>query len=274
MAPLAGPGVAPGEVWLVGAGPGDPGLLTLHAARALEVADVVLYDALVSPEILALAGPGARLEAVGKRAGRPSPRQLAINARLIALARAGLKVVRLKGGDPLVFGRGGEEALALAAAGVPFRIVPGVTAGLGAAACAGIPLTHRTLAPAVTFVTGSGAAGHPPSGLDWGALASTSPVLALYMALARIEAIAAELLAAGRDPAEPAALISDGTTAEQHVRLTTVAGLAAAAREVPRGRPTLILIGPTVALHPLLAAWQQPLIEPAASSAPSLPAAG
>jgi uroporphyrin-III C-methyltransferase len=274
MAMRTGPQFAPGSVWLVGAGPGDPGLLTLHAARALEVADVVLHDALVSPEILALAGPGARLEAVGKRAGRPSPRQLAINARLIALARAGLKVVRLKGGDPLVFGRGGEEALALAAAGIPFRIVPGVTAGIGAAACAGIPLTHRTLAPAVTLVTGSGAAGRPPSGLDWRALATASPVLALYMALARIEAISGELLAAGRDPAEPVALVSDGTTADQCVRLTTLAGLAAAARDVPPGRPTLILIGPTVALHSFLAAWQQPLVEPAAPLAPSLPAAG
>jgi uroporphyrin-III C-methyltransferase len=274
MARLAGPEFAPGSVWLVGAGPGDPGLLTLHAARALELADVVLHDALVSAEILALAGPGVRLEAVGKRAGRRSPKQLTINQRLIALARAGLKVVRLKGGDPFVFGRGGEEALALAAAGIPFRVVPGITAGIGAAAAAPIPLTHRTLAPAVTFVTGSGAARHPPAGLDWRALATASPVLALYMALARIEAIAGELLAAGRDPAEPAALISDGTTADQCVRLTTVAGLAAAAREVPPGRPTLILIGPTVALHSLLAARQQPLMEPAVPLAPSLPAAG
>ncbi len=127
------PTFAAGSVWLVGAGPGDPGLLTLHALHALEQADVVLHDALIAPEILALGGRGARLEPVGKRAGRPSAPQLRINQRLIELARAGLRVVRLKGGDPLVFGRGGEEALALAAAGVPFRIVPGITAGIGGA---------------------------------------------------------------------------------------------------------------------------------------------
>ncbi|HEX4261480.1 MAG TPA: SAM-dependent methyltransferase, partial [Acetobacteraceae bacterium] len=129
-------------MWLVGAGPGDPGLLTLHAAHALATADVVLYDALVSPEVLALAS--GRLEPVGKRAGGARTPQLRINARLVALARAGQRVLRLKGGDPLLFGRGGEEARALAAAGIRFRIVPGITAALGAAAAAAIPLTHRT----------------------------------------------------------------------------------------------------------------------------------
>ena len=142
---LALPEFAPGSVWLVGAGPGDPGLLTLHAAHALTSADVILHDALVAPEILALAGPAAALEPVGKRAGRAGPAQLRINQRLIDLARAGRRVLRLKGGDPLVFGRGGEEALALAAAGVPFRVVPGITAGIGGLAYAGIPLTHRML---------------------------------------------------------------------------------------------------------------------------------
>ncbi len=148
----------PGTVWLVGAGPGDPGLLTLHAARALAEADVVLHDALVSPEILALA-PQARLEPVGKRAGGRRTPQLRINQRLIGLAREGHRVVRLKGGDPLVFGRGGEEALALAAAGIRFRIVPGVSAGIGGAAAAGIPVTHRGLAHSVAFVTGHDATG-------------------------------------------------------------------------------------------------------------------
>src|SRR3712207_3471160 len=132
-AQLIPPSFEPGSVWLVGAGPGDPGLLTLHALRALEDADVVLHDALVSEAVLALANPVARLEPVGKRAGRASAKQLRINQRLIELARRGLRVVRLKGGDPFVFGRGGEEALAVAAAGVPFRVVPGVTAGIGAA---------------------------------------------------------------------------------------------------------------------------------------------
>src|SRR5580698_8646855 len=156
----------PGTVWLVGAGPGDPGLLTLHAASALAEADVVLHDALVSPEILALAAH-ARLEPVGKRAaGRRTP-QLRINERLIQLAREGHRVVRLKGGDPLVFGRGGEEALALAAAGISFRIVPGISAGIGGTAAAGIPLTHRRLARSVAFATGHDSSGELAD-VDWG----------------------------------------------------------------------------------------------------------
>ena len=186
----------PGTVWLVGAGPGDPGLLTVRAARALADADVVLHDALVSPEILALA-PQARLEPVGKRAGGRRTPQLRINQRLIGLAREGNRVVRLKGGDPLVFGRGGEEALALAAAGIRFRIVPGVSAGIGGAAAAGIPVTHRGLAHSVAFVTGHDAKGELPD-LDWSALARGADVLVLYMALRQIGAIAACLRAVGR----------------------------------------------------------------------------
>ena len=189
-------GFEPGTVWLVGAGPGDPGLLTLHAAHALAEADVVLHDALVSPEILALA-PQARLEPVGKRAGGRRTPQLRINERLIRLAREGHRVVRLKGGDPLVFGRGGEEALALAAAGVRFRIIPGISAGIGGTAAAGIPVTHRGLAHSVAFVTGHDASGELPE-LDWAALARGADVLVLYMALRRIGPIAARLLAAGR----------------------------------------------------------------------------
>src|SRR5471030_1595508 len=149
---LVGARFDPGSVWLVGAGPGDPGLLTLHAAYALGHADVVVHDALVSDSILSLA-PTARLELAGKRAGGLRTQQLRINDRLIALARQGLRVVRLKGGDPLVFGRGGEEALALAAAGIAFRIVPGISAGIGGTASAGIPLTHRRLARSVAFAT-------------------------------------------------------------------------------------------------------------------------
>ena len=185
----------PGTVWLVGAGPGDPGLLTLHAAHALAEADVVLHDALVSREILALARQ-ARLEPVGKRAGGRRTPQLRINERMIRLAREGNRVVRLKGGDPLVFGRGGEEALALAAAGIRFRIVPGISAGIGGTAAAGIPVTHRGLARSVAFVTGHDASGGLPD-LDWSALARGADVLVLYMALRRIGAIAARLRAAG-----------------------------------------------------------------------------
>jgi uroporphyrin-III C-methyltransferase len=244
-----------GTVWLVGAGPGDPGLLTLHAAHALAEADVVLHDALVSPDILALA-PQARLEPVGKRAGGVRTPQLRINERLIRLARDGHRVVRLKGGDPLVFGRGAEEALALAAAGVRFRIVPGISAGIGGTAAAGIPTTHRGLAHSVAFATGHDAHGELPADLDWDALARGADVLVLYMALRQIGAIAARLRAAGRGAAEPVAFITQATTLRQRVVVTTLAEAATVAATIPSAAPTLIVVGPVVALRPLLSAWQ------------------
>jgi uroporphyrin-III C-methyltransferase len=257
---VVAPEFTPGSVWLVGAGPGDPGLLTLHAAHALERADVILHDALIACEILALAGATARLEAVGKRAGRPSARQLKINQRLIDLARAGLRVVRLKGGDPFVFGRGGEEALALAAAGVPFRIVPGITSGIAGPAYAGIPATHRMRARSVAFVTGHSAGGGA-SGVDWPALAKGAETLVLYMALKRLPEIAAELLAAGRAPKEPVAILSEATTPRAEREITTLAQVAAGAASESRGA-TLIVIGPVVSLGEILLPWQQ--IQPAA----------
>jgi uroporphyrin-III C-methyltransferase len=255
MTRLRFPEFTPGTVWLVGAGPGDPGLWTLHALRALEQADVILHDALVAPEILELAGPGAHLEAVGKRAGRKNPKQLQINQRLIELARQDFRVVRLKGGDPLVFGRGGEEALALAAAGVPLRIVPGITAGCGALAYAGIPATHRGRAQSVAFVTGHHAGGGEARDVDWAALAQGAQTLVLYMALQRLPTIAQALLAAGRDPHDPVALLSDATTARQQVRRTTLGEAAAVASQVDRARATLIVIGPVVGLSDLLSPW-------------------
>ena len=200
-------------------------------------------------EILALCSPRARLEAVGKRAGRKSPRQLEINQRLIDLARQNLRVVRLKGGDPLVFGRGGEEALALAAAGVPFRIVPGVTAGHGALAYAGIPATHRGRAQSVAFVTGHHAGGGEARDVDWAALARGARTLVLYMALQRLPAIAEALLAAGRDPHDPVAILCDATTPRQRLLRTTLAEAAAVAAKVDRSSATLIAIGPVVALE-------------------------
>ncbi len=214
----------PGTVWLVGAGPGDPGLLTVRAARALADADVVLHDALVSPEILALA-PQARLDPVGKRAGgRRTCRSFASTSGLIGLAREGNRVVWLKGGDPLVFGRGGEEALALAAAGIRFRIVPGVSAGIGGAAAAGIPVTHRVLAHSVAFVTGHDAKGELPD-LDWSALARGADVLVLYMALRQIGAIRCVPAHArsGAVTDEPVAFVTEATTPRQRVTITTLA---------------------------------------------------
>ncbi len=262
---LVAPRFAPGSVWLVGAGPGDPGLLTLHAVHALGAADVVLHDALVSPEILLLA-EGARLESVGKRAGRPSPPQMRVSERMIRLAGQGLRVVRLKGGDPMVFGRGGEEALALAAAAVPFRIVPGISAGIGGLAGAAIPLTHRTLSRSIVFTTGYDARGGLPEETDWAALARGGDVLVLYMALRQAGAIADRLIAAGRQPSEPLAFITDATTPRQQVRLATLDTAAAVAERISRAAATLIVVGPVVALREMLAAWQD--------TTPMIPRAG
>jgi uroporphyrin-III C-methyltransferase len=252
---LVGPRFDPGSVWLVGAGPGDPGLLTLHAAFALSQADVVVHDALVSGAILSLA-PRARHEMAGKRAGGVRTQQLRINDRLIQLAREGLRVVRLKGGDPLVFGRGGEEALSLAAAGIAFRIVPGISAGIGGTAAAGIPLTHRRLARSVAFATGHDSSGDLAD-VDWAALSRGSEVLVFYMAQRRIGQIAERLIEAGRAADEPVALISNATRADQDVRICTLATAGSAVAGVPAGAATLILVGPTIALRPLLADWQQ-----------------
>jgi uroporphyrin-III C-methyltransferase len=251
---MAGMTFEPGTVWLVGAGPGDPGLLTLHAARALAEADIVLHDALVSSEILALA-PQAKLEPVGKRAGAQSTPQIRINERLIRLAREGNRVLRLKGGDPMVFGRGGEEALALAAAGIRFRIIPGISAGLGGTASAGVPLTHRGVARSVALVTGHDASGELPD-IDWPALARGADVLVLYMALRSIGAIAAHLLAAGRAVTEPVAFITEATTPRQQVVVSTLASAEQTAATIPPHAPTLIVIGPVVGLRPLLAGCQ------------------
>ncbi len=239
-----------GSVWLVGAGPGDPGLLSALALHALAHADLVVYDALVDPRILRLAQPGAVLEDAGKRGGRPSPSQPDISARLIRLAQAGNRVLRLKGGDPCVFGRGGEEALALAAAGVPFRIVPGITAGIGGLAYAGIPVTHRETNSAVTFLTGHDSDGEVPGALDWDAIARGAPVLVLYMASRNLPNIVTRLLAAGRRPDEPVAIVSKATTPTQSVLVSTLGEIAAAATGVQT--PSIIVIGEVVRLRAAL----------------------
>ncbi len=245
--PVEMPRFEPGSVWLVGAGPGDPGLLSLLALHAIEEADVVVYDALVSKEVLAL----ARCERIyaGKRGGKPSPSQPDISKRLVRLARERLKVCRLKGGDPCMFGRGGEEALALVEAGVPFRLVPGITAGVGGLAYAGIPMTHRDTNSAVAFVTGHLAGGAVPEGLDWEALARGVEVLVLYMALKHLEPIAARLMAAGRGADTPVAVISKATMPEQRVLETTLGGCVADVRASGIEPPAVIVVGETVRLR-------------------------
>lgn len=239
----------PGWVWLVGAGPGDPGLLTLHALNALRQADVVIYDALVDETVLQFANPGAKLEYSGKRGGKPSPRQRDISARLVELALKGKRVLRLKGGDPFVFGRGGEEALALVDAGVPFRVVPGVTAGIGGLGYAGIPVTHRDTNHAVTFVTGHMAGGAVPENLDWPSIARGSPVIVLYMALSHLDHIADLLIANGRRADEPVALIRNATLKDQLVLETTLAQASADVAAAAFKAPAIIVIGEVVRLR-------------------------
>jgi uroporphyrin-III C-methyltransferase len=243
------PELKPGWVWLVGAGPGDPGLLTLAAHHALGAADVVVYDALVDERVLKLARAGCELEFAGKRGGRPSPRQADISRRLVELAREGQRVLRLKGGDPFVFGRGGEEALALVEAGVPFRVVPGITSGVGGLAYAGIPVTHRETNSAVTFLTGHNLTGEVPDDLDWEAIARGAPVIVLYMALKHLGGIAERLIAHGRDPEEPVAIVSKATTEEQVVLETRLGRSHADAEAAGIAPPSLVVIGPVVDLR-------------------------
>src|SRR3954469_8771221 len=242
---LALPRLEAGWVWLAGAGPGDLGLASLHTLHALAEADVILLDALVNKALLALARPDAEIVDAGKRGGKPSAAQSSISRRLIAFAKKGKRVLRLKGGDPFVFGRGGEEALALVRAGIPSRIVPGVTAGIGGLAYAGIPATHRDTNQAVTFVTGSGADGGAPD-LDWAAIAKGSPTIVLYMARKHAGTIAAKLMAAGRDANEPAAIISNASLDGQTSIVTRLAALGQAAAVADT--PAILVIGENVRL--------------------------
>jgi uroporphyrin-III C-methyltransferase len=248
---LPAPRLAPGHVWLVGAGPGDPGQLTLAAMAALAQAEVVVHDDLVDARILAMA-PGAERIFAGKRGGRPSSTQADITATLIALARQGRRVLRLKGGDPYVFGRGGEEALALAAAGIPFRVIPGLTAGLAGLAGAAIPATMRGINHAVVLATGHGASGD--DGLDWGALARLGQPIVFYMALRRLDGITAALLGAGMAAGTPAAAIESGTLPGQRVLVATLATLAARVRAEGVSSPAIIVVGGIVAVREKLLA--------------------
>ena len=243
---LGGGRAAPGgAVWLVGAGPGDPELLTLKALRVLQGSDVVVHDGLVSDEILDLAPPSARRISVAKRKSRHTFTQDEINAMLVAFALQGLKVVRLKGGDPFIFGRGGEELEACRAAGVEAHVVPGVTAALAASASAGAPLTHRGSAQAVTFVTGHAAKGGEPD-LDWASLGRANHTVVIYMGLSMATPIAARLIAAGRAGSTPALIVENASRADEHRVATTLAGLADAAAAL--SGPALLIVGEAMAL--------------------------
>ncbi|MBO9717022.1 MAG: uroporphyrinogen-III C-methyltransferase [Pseudoxanthomonas sp.] len=236
----------PGSVALVGAGPGDPGLLTLNALRALEAAEVVLYDRLVGPGVLALANPQARLVEVGKSAGNHSMPQEQIHALMLEHARAGRRVVRLKGGDPFVFGRGGEEIEYLRAHGIAYRVVPGVTAALACAAYAGIPLTHRDHSQSLRLLTAHSRDG--VDALDWEALAQERQTLAIYMGVGALEHLRERLLAAGRDPSTPFALVENGSRPEQRVVTGTLDDLADTARAHAVASPALLILGEVAAL--------------------------
>lgn len=238
------PTFAPGEVWLVGAGPGDPGLLTLDALAGLLQADVVVHDALVGTKVLALARRDAQMQFAGKRGGKPSIAQEDICAQLVSLARRGFRVLRLKGGDPFVFGRGGEEVLALAAAGIPFRVVPGITAGLGGLASASIPATMRGVNQAIILATG-----HDPDedgAMDWSALARTRQPIVLYMGLRNLDKIAVALMRGGLPANTPAAVIASATLADQQILVSTLDRIAAEAYAANLTAPAMAVIGDIV----------------------------
>ena len=233
----------PGKVWLIGAGPGDPELLTLKAARLVGEADIIFHDALANPRILDMARPGTQRVDVGKRGGRPSTPQMGIQARMIRAARQGLRVVRLKGGDPFIFGRGGEECLALRVAGIDYEVVPGITSGIAAAAYAGVPLTYRALSQSVLFVTGREAPEAPP--VDWQRLARAADTLVIYMGIERISAIRDGLLAGGCGPETPAAAVQWATLEQREVH-APLAQLPEAICRAGLGSPAIIIIGHVV----------------------------
>ncbi|HEY1414132.1 MAG TPA: uroporphyrinogen-III C-methyltransferase [Rhodopila sp.] len=245
------PRFLPGEVWLTGAGPGDPGLLTLHALNAIGQADIILYDALVNDAVLQLVRPGVTLEAAGKRGGRPSPNQRDITERLVECARQGQRVLRLKGGDPFVFGRGGEEAFGLAQAGISFRIIPGVTAGLAGLAYANIPATTRDTNHGVILVTGQYAVGTERV-LEWSALAQAGLPIIIYMGMGRLAEIADALIAAGLRPETTVAVVCDATTPRQRVLVTTLLCVAADVATHGLAAPSIIAVGEMVKLRAAL----------------------
>lgn len=245
-----------GKVYLVGAGPGDAGLLTIKGRDCIAEADVILYDALVSDEIMAYCRPECETVFVGKRAGKHSLIQEEINALLLDHASKNNKIVRLKGGDPFVFGRGGEEALFLSQNGVSFEIVPGVTSGVAVPAYAGIPITHRGYATSVTFVTGHVSKSSSPK-RNWTGLANLTGTLVFFMGVHNLTEISAELIEHGKDPKTPAAIIRNGTRADQETLTGTLEDIAAKVAEVGFAPPALVVIGKVADLATELAWFQQ-----------------
>ena len=248
-----------GKVTLVGAGPGDPELLTVRATRHIERCDALVYDNLVSADIVAMAQAATQKIYVGKQAGRHTLPQEQINALLVRLASEGREVVRLKGGDPFVFGRGGEELEQLAAAGIDFEVVPGITAACGISAAAGIPLTHREYAQACVFVTG-----HLKDGsvdLDWPALARRAQTVVVYMGVGALPEICRQMIAHGMPASHPAALVQDGTLPSQRTLTGTLASLPELARTHAVRPPALLIIGTVVRLHQKLCSLDRRPIE-------------
>lgn len=242
-----------GKVYLVGAGPGDPGLFTIKGKTLLESADVVVYDALVSPQILAMINPNAEKIDAGKRRGRHSLVQSETTQLLIEKAQEYAIVVRLKGGDPFIFGRGGEEMEELVAAGIPVEVVPGVTAGIAAPAYAGIPLTHRNYSSSVTFVTGHEAAGKYRPEVNWQAIAKGSETIVIYMGIHNLTHIVAELTAAGLSEETPVALVRWGTRPDQEELIGTLGKIVEEVESKGFEAPAIVIIGNVVNLHPILA---------------------
>jgi uroporphyrin-III C-methyltransferase len=241
------PVLAPGHVWLAGAGPGDPGHLTLHAMAGLLQAEAIVYDALVDQRVLGIARPAAVRVFAGKRGGKPSVDQADIAETVIALARSGKRVLRLKGGDPFVFGRGGEEMLSLASAGIPFRVIPGLTSGLVAMAAASIPATMRGVNQAIVFVTGHCVDAEP--GIDWAALARLRQPIVLYMATRTLGSIAGALMAGGLDPRTPSAVIASAATPEERIVVSTLGEVAGAVEKAGLAPPAIAVVGEIVAVR-------------------------
>ncbi|WP_144294935.1 uroporphyrinogen-III C-methyltransferase [Rhodoligotrophos appendicifer] len=240
----------PGSVWLAGAGPGDPGHLTLNVLSALSQADVIVYDALVDARVLEMANPSAERVFAGKRGGKPSFPQEDISEGLISLARANRRVLRLKGGDPFVFGRGGEEALALIEAGIPFRVLPGITSGLGGLAVASIPATMRGINQAIILATGHSADDHTE--LDWLTLAKLAIPVVLYMAVRTLPHITSQLMLGGLSAATPVAVIENATLADERILVSNLKDVCADVERQDVGPPALIVIGGIVSLRAAL----------------------